>query len=115
MTILINLTPHDINLINDQGECYLTIPPTSPPARCEEKYTQSYKPMIVDDNYIEHGYLSYSSVYDLPERNLDQETYYIVSVLVAQQQPLRPDLLVPADLVRESGRIIGCKKLVRVI
>ncbi|MFP4017957.1 MAG: hypothetical protein ACLFUH_01800 [Bacteroidales bacterium] len=39
-------------------------------------------------------------------------TYYIVSQLVKNALPNRPDLLVPAEVVRdEKGNIIGCKSL----
>lgn len=116
---LINLTPHDINFISDDGECYLTIAPTSPPARCEEQLVIALDSYITYEN--EHGWikvpynaLSYANVYDLPEPA--QATFYIVSVLVAQAKPARYDLLVPHGLVRdEQGRIKGCKRLVRVV
>lgn len=38
--------------------------------------------------------------------------YYIVSQLVKTALPNRPDLLVPAEVVRDTnGQIIGCKSL----
>lgn len=120
---LINLTPHNVNIIDDDGKCKLTIQPTSPPARCNEHYTKddaslAFWPDVGKEKYlftaipIETGTLSYRDVKDLPPSR--EETYYIVSVLVAQQRPGRDDLLVPYDLVRKDGQIIGCKRLVRI-
>jgi hypothetical protein len=57
--------------------------------------------------------LSYATTHDLPAYATTK--LYIVSVLVAQQHPNRLDLLVPHDLVRKNGQIIGCKRLVRIV
>lgn len=39
-------------------------------------------------------------------------TYYIVSQLVKNALPKRPDLLVPKNVVRDNqGNIIGCRRL----
>jgi len=52
------------------------------------------------------------NVQDLPEKK--EDTYLIVSQLVADACLGRDDLLVPADLVRdEQGRVIGCRALAR--
>ena len=43
---------------------------------------------------------------------VDLENYYIVSQLVKSALPNRPDLLVPAEVQRDSsGNIIGCRSL----
>lgn len=113
---LINLTPHNVNIINDEGKCVLTIQPTTPAARCNEHFTEDDYPLqVLNDKTkvnLGTGDLSYRDVKDLPSSK--EETYYIVSVLVAQQRPGRDDLLVPYDLVRKDGQIIGCKRLVRI-
>jgi len=50
---------------------------------------------------------------NLPEPK--EDTYYIVSLPVAQAYPERQDLLVPDELVRdENGRVVGCKAFARV-
>jgi len=114
---LINLTPHDVNLIGHDDKRYLSIPPTFPPARCVEKFHEgsviSYETYSGGVINIPVGTISYSDVYNLPEEVHDRK--YIVSVLVAQQFPYRMDLLVPHDLVRKNGHIVGCRRLVRII
>jgi hypothetical protein len=117
--ILVNLTPHNVNIINAFDKCNITIQPTAPPARCEEEYIQAedcilYTNTVADSYYpIPTGYLNYARVTGLPDPK--PNTKYIVSVLVAQQFPERDDLVVPYDLVRKQGQIIGCRKLVRII
>lgn len=108
---LINLTPHNVNII-ENGKCVLTITPTLPSARCVEKF---YEGFVVEyaGLRIPAGTLTYAQVYNLPDEV--PGTKYIVSVLVAQQYPWRLDLLVPHDLVRKDGQIIGCKRLVRIV
>jgi hypothetical protein len=113
---LINLTPHNVNVIDDNGNCVLTIQPTVPPARCNEHFIEDDYPLYVlkDKTKVNLGTgdLSYHNVTGLPP--IKTATYYVVSVLVAQQYPGRDDLLVPYDLVRREGQIIGCKRLVRI-
>jgi hypothetical protein len=113
---IINLTPHNVNIIRD-GKCVLSIPPTSPPARCAEVFTPDEYPIylvnIGANVNLLTGTLSYSKVTDLPPPN--ENDMYVVSVLVAQQFPERDDLYVPYELVRKEGQIIGCKRLVRVV
>jgi hypothetical protein len=52
----------------------------------------------------------FGDVEGLPEYK--SGTYYIVSQIVKNALPKRWDLLVPAEVVRDSrGTIIGCKSL----
>ncbi len=100
----INLTPHAIHLIHDNGE--MTIEPSGKIARCKE----ITKPAHVL-NGIEIVYRSYGEVEYLPES--DVQTMYIVSALVRLAVPERSDVASPGDLLRdENGNIIGCKNLV---
>lgn len=111
--MLINLTPHDVQ-IWDGDRCMASIPPTFPPARCSEIAYESDSLSWLSGQSISTVDLSYADVRDLPPANGADK--YIVSVLVAQQFPERSDLLVPYDLVRnEKGSIIGCRKLARIV
>ena len=104
-TKLINLTPHDVNLVGDDG-LTVTIPAEDTPARASEQYTETGE--------HEGGHprvkLSYGDVTGLPDPV--QGTVYIVSNIVAVALPDRTDLVWPAGIVRgEGGVITGCRVL----
>jgi len=108
----INLTPHPIQ-IWDSDKNVIVYQATKPSARCTEEFEEIGIIEDENDNWIRIGELSYNQVYNLPEPQ--ENTFYIVSVLVAQSCPDRTDLLVPYDLVRnENGSITGCRSLVRI-
>jgi len=63
--------------------------------------------------YIDIMEKSFNEVEGLPEPQ--EDTYYIVSALVAGAAKNRDDLLIPNDIVRdEAGRIIGCRNLAKI-
>ena len=63
--------------------------------------------------YIDIMEKSFNEVEGLPEPQ--EDTYYIVSALVAGAAKNRDDLLIPNDTVRdEQGRIVGCRSLARI-
>tara|TARA_R100001082_G_C4359464_1_gene158596 strand:+ start:1658 stop:2071 length:414 start_codon:yes stop_codon:yes gene_type:complete len=123
---IVNRTPHDINLVDDDGNVLIRIPKSDEPIRLESSqkvvgnipcYSKlnlwmtmglsplmdDYKPTtIVDVKQVVYG-----------ESNLpdyEEGVYYIVSALVANAYPERKDLLMVNDTVRDDdGRIIGCK------
>jgi hypothetical protein len=103
---IINLTPHAVNIINADNTV-ITFP-SEGNARCNQTTKK-----IGEINGIPLTETSFGEVIDLPEPNPVfgvHFTYYIVSRLVMQACPLRADLLVPNDIVRDSeGKIIGCK------
>src|SRR5687768_4091404 len=107
---LINLTPHPIQIWNE-NKCVLTIEPQGKPARCEEIKGNEFN-MYVDKIPVRIvNNLSYSAA-DLPPSQ--PGVIYIVSVLVAQSSN-RKDLMIPYDLVRsEQGQIIGCRSLAMI-
>jgi len=95
----INLTPHAINLmVNGETE---VIEPSGDIAR-----------VSMDSEQIAGGDIpicavSFGEIENLPAPT--EGTIFIVSSMVAQAA-LRPDVVAPHDLVRDSqGRIIGCK------
>ncbi len=108
---LINLTPHDINIVRD-GEVVLTIPRSGQIARCEE-VVENLGSVTVDGIEIPIIRKSLGKVENLPEPQ--DGVRYIVSLAVAKAAVGRDDLLVPGQAVRdEQGRIIGTSALAEV-
>ena len=115
---VVNLTPHAINLVTDSGDELLTIEPSGPVARVSQD-TKSLAVFNFDGIDVPITYNVYGDVEGLPAPS--EDTQYIVSAMVAQavkgkRKGRRNDVLVPNESVRdESGRIIGCKSLARVL
>lgn len=104
---LVNLTPHEINLIMDNGEV-LTIEPSGTVARVTATTVICGRIGAIPITTTEFG-----EVENLPSP--EAGTYYIVSSIVAQSCKDREDVFVPNESVRdENGRIIGCKSLGRI-
>ena len=105
--VLVNLTPHDMNIVQVNGEV-LTVAPSGICPRCSSSE-------VVDGTIgglIQVTRQTLGEVEGLPESF--PATFYIVSRLVASAAN-RPDLLVPGPLVRDDqGRVIGCKGLSRL-
>ena len=100
MTNIINLTPHAIHI----GE--VTIEPSGIVPRCNEISADAGEvngiPLIIR---------SYGQVSDMPEPQ--EDTLYIVSMLVRLALPERVDIASPGDLVRDrDGKIVGASNLV---
>ncbi len=106
---LINLTPHDINVVGLDGK--VTIPKSGKIARCSTK-TMASKNIEFEDVTIP----VYATTIGSVEGLLDEEdgTMFIVSRMVLDAAKDRADLLAPGELVRdEKGNPIGCKGLTR--
>lgn len=89
MTKIINLTPHPLTMIDDDGNVVGSY--------------ESAGIARVDS-------LPLGDVVGLPEP--EEGTVYVVSVLVAERLPHRNDLRVPGGQVRDGdGRIVGCRSL----
>ena len=102
MSNLINMTPHAVNILREDGDIELTPCGVVPRVETEE---------VWETNRILFGVpvkkIIYKDVYDLPEPEFG--TILIVSQLCCQACPDRDDLVFPADLKRdEAGRIVGC-------
>ncbi len=110
MAKIINLTPHEINLLTPEGE--LKIPPSGVTARV------SVERKKIGDVFIDGKFIPvYKNKFGLVENLPDPEPYtlYIVSAIVAQAVPNRFDVVVPDDFVRdEQGRIIGARALAKI-
>lgn len=95
----VNLTPHAI-VVGD------TAIPSDGIVRVSEKTE------VIDNiNGVDITKRTMGNVQGLPES--EDGVWYIVSLMVAQALPVRTDLLVPGEQIRdEAGRIVGCKNLV---
>lgn len=101
MLNLVNLTPHTINVIGQDGK-KLDILPSGTVARCSQE-----EKVIGEINGFPVTQQRFGDVVDLPEPQ--DGTMFIVSRLVADASR-RKDLLIPGPLMRnEEGVVIGCK------
>ena len=102
--MLVNLTPHNVNILQKDGS-FVTIEPTAPAARVTAVVTEK----VWTGEYF-HIAFSFGTVEGLPDQQPGIE--YIVSKMCADAAPERTDLVYPADCIRdEQGRVIGCKAL----
>ena len=105
--MFVNLTPHEVTLVNDQGDITLVIEPEGTPARCVVKREIAF---IADGISVNKSV--FGEVVGLPEPI--EGTWYIVSRIVAEAAQ-RSDLLVPDETVRnQEGQIVGCKSFATV-
>ena len=105
MEKIINLTPHCINVY--YGEKHIKDIPVSglPVPRCHQQQV-----VVGYVDKIEITRQIFGDVENLPEPV--DETYYVVSRMVAEAAPNRYDLLVPGPLVRNAdGQPCGCQGL----
>lgn len=104
--MLVNLTPHEVNIINDDN--IIHIPPSGIVARC-----QQFEETVGEIDGIRVTHVSIGSPIDLPPAQ--EGVTYIVSHIVLQNAGERNDLVKPGTLVRNAaGDIIGCHELCRL-
>lgn len=97
---IINLTPHDVTFINEDGESE-TFMASGEVARVEQ-----FLFSIEGSKYNLKSCIT-GCVEGLPA--VDKDTMYIVSSMVREELPEREDLWSPTSFVRdEEGRIVGC-------
>lgn len=102
MKTIINTTPHNVNICDANNKVINTFLKSDNPIRLNSTSNQ-----IGDVNGIPVNSVTFGSA-DLLA--FQEGIYYIVSALVKNALPNRPDLLVPHDVVRdEGGNIIGCR------
>lgn len=98
---ILNYTPHKIDIVGFDPI------PSDGEARVSESIT------IVDTiNGINVISKNLGVVVGLPEESDD--IVYIVSLMVSQALPNRKDLLIPGELIRDKGVVVGCKNLCRL-
>ena len=106
---IINLTPHDVVLINAAGAEIIFCKSNNPVRVVETSIPQAGRE-INDGIVIPTISSEWGEIENLPER--EDDTMYIVSSIVAAAATEigRDDILVPADFIRnETGMIVGCK------
>lgn len=121
---LLNLTPHEIHIVDCGGNAILTVPPSGTVARCTTaretvgalavwRAADGTHNMGMDEDYdvdIPVTRTRFGAVEGLPDQI--PGVFCIVSSVVAQAARHRQDLLIPDDTVRDSeGRIVGCRSL----
>ena len=105
MIKIINLTQHNVNIVNKEGKIIKVFEPSGIVARCTQSTTTLGK---INDIPITQS--TFGEVEGLPQE--EKNTFFIVSRLVLSACKDRHDLLVPNELIRdENGNIIGCKSL----
>ena len=127
---IINCTPHDIvfvveNHIDDEFyvvEKFIIEKSGIIPRLIEsQEKVDTFKTEVIREYENEKGWnlyidimkKSFNEVEGLPEPQ--ENTYYIVSALVAGAAKNRDDLVVPNDTIRDGeGRIIGCRSLAKI-
>ena len=107
MKSIINLTPHEIVVLNDQNEVVFKLP-SEGVARCKtEKTVVGYL------NGIPVKKTRFGAIEGLPQAQ--KGVAYIVSAITAQAAVDRDDLYIVEDTVRDdAGRIIGCKSFGKI-
>lgn len=108
---IVNLTPHSVTIVDDAGKIIRVIEPTKPAARVSSTVS-----VVGDVDGIPVTVATFGAVEGLPEPQ--EDTIYIVSLLVQQACPSRNDLLRPdtgpQNVVRDAdGNIVGVKALAK--
>ena len=109
----INLTPHTITLLDEHGNEIFDLGGVNPPPRVEEVKTGVEEVEVNGNNAFKIYTSKNIGVNGLPAPQ--EDTYYIVSRIVAEYAEDRDDLLVPDEFVRDSnGRIIGARAFKKI-
>jgi hypothetical protein len=110
---LVNLTPHNIDLLDVEDNIILSIAPSGIVARVEMAPRTRVGVVVTDVTDIPINRTSFGRCTSLPEPI--SGTYYIVSLKVAEAHLGRTDLLIVDESVRDvDGRIIGCRAFARI-
>ena len=106
---VINLTPHEVRLVGEDGKVLIAFPPSGQVARLVEE-EEKLPSLSVEGTFVPLRRKKFGRVENLPSPQ--EGTLYIVSLPVAQAMPERHDLLVPHKPVRdEKGRVVGARAL----
>lgn len=113
-TVIINMTPHDVTIVDANGARVRVFPRSGLTIRCQSKTEVIGDLDGIPMTRTAYGTLTVVNAADgleleMPER--EEGIFYIVSSLAAQAAR-RDDFLVPSESVRDgAGRIVGCKSL----
>lgn len=109
ITMIVNLTPHPVNIINDNGGIEKIYSPSGHICRVIQEDIK-----IDDVDGVPVYNVRYGETTNLPPKIKDVR--YIVSMVVADANPDRDDFLVPNDLVRyQTGDIRGCRSFRQLV
>lgn len=110
---IVNLTPHPVAIVGDNGQAVRTIDPSGPMVRVETT-TRTAEPI----EEISVGEVSYGELAGLPDP--EEDTVYLVSVLALQvahrqgrKDVFSPDTGPESAVRDDKGMIIGVKRLMR--
>jgi hypothetical protein len=107
MTV-INKTPHAVHIVDKNGQLIRTYEKSESLIRLAVKTVQDI-PLVDGTPTSRTEFGESEGLTDFKEG-----VFYIVSQLVKSALPTRADLLVPAEMVRDTnGNIIGCMSLGR--
>lgn len=111
MKRIVNLTPHAINIIAEDGNTIATFP-SEGIARATQEQVK-----IGELNGVELVSMKFGETIDLPAPSAD--TFFVVSIITANAAKAggrsTDDLLITADPVRnDAGQIIGCRRFALV-
>ncbi|MCL2455403.1 MAG: hypothetical protein FWD18_08950 [Micrococcales bacterium] len=111
---LVNLTPHALRVVTDDGSALLELPAADPPARVVDSWREADPLTDAASRPVPTvAFTPGATVTDLPD--LTPGVAYVVSRVTALALPDRTDLLFPFDEVRDTtGRVVGCRALARV-
>jgi hypothetical protein len=106
MEEIINATPHDVNIVDEEGKVIRTYPASGITVRLSAKTMP--QGTLADGTPL---YLTFfEKIEFIPER--EEETLYIVPQLVKDAVGYyRGDFLVPADVVRDENGVVSCRAL----
>ena len=112
MAKIINLTPHDVNIIAEDGVTVKVAFPSEAIARASQTAKH-----VGELDGIDLVSMKFGETEDLPAPA--DGVYYIVSVITANAAKAEgcttDDLVITSDPVRDdNGRIIGCKRFALV-
>ena len=108
MTInIVNLTPHDINFVDNDGNVVRTINRSGDVAR-----VSSHSVIVDNVDGIDVCSTSFGDIQGIPDAQ--DNTIFIVSRICKSAVPDRDDVLCPGDAFRnDAGQVVGCKNLSR--
>jgi hypothetical protein len=117
MIKIINLTPHDVYLINEDNNTSVAFRPSGIIPRCNEIVCPHSLLHINHDGEaitVEIVNKCMGDITNLPEPC--NNTYYIVSLAIAQKlKGLREDLIVPNSMIKnKKGVILGCRNFTKI-
>lgn len=104
--MIVNLTPHEVTILDEDNTILRVIVPSGEVARLSTE-TKIMEPI----DGIAITKTVFNSVVGLPEEK--EDVFFIVSQMI-KNSPLcrdRKDLLVPSEVIRDKGKVLGCRSL----